>query len=92
VHYKAPSPKQVEIWEKAVVYCVWHLPTLWTAGEPRQETERRWIVPILLCYPDGFEGQLGEMTYDDERQEFTLLSDKAASAERSPRRGRIQTH
>jgi hypothetical protein len=75
--------KQEEIWEKAAAFCAWNLPTLWTADEPRQETDRRWIVPIILRYPGGHEGKLGEMAFDEERQEFTLLGDKAALAERA---------
>jgi hypothetical protein len=80
---KTLSPRQVEIWEKAVAYCVRQLPTLWTVGEPKHEPVRGWIIPIVLCYPDGFEGELGEMAYDEEHQEFTLLSDKATLAERA---------
>jgi hypothetical protein len=77
------SSKQEEIWEKAVAFCAWNLPTLWTAGEPRQETDRRWIVPIILRYLDGYEGCLGEMTFDDHRQVFTLVTDKATLAKRA---------
>jgi hypothetical protein len=68
---------------KAAAFCAWNLPTLWTAGEPRQESDRRWVVPIMLRYLDGHEGMLGEMTFDAQRQEFTLLTDKAALAERA---------
>ena len=77
------SRKQEEVWEKAAAFCAWNLPTLWTAGEPRQETDRRWIVPIMLRYLDGYEGKLGEMAFDEPRQEFTLLTDKATLAERA---------
>lgn len=75
--------KQEEIWEEAAAFCAWNLPTLWTAGEPRQESDRRWIVPIMLRYLDGYEGKLGEMAYDKQRQEFTLLTDKVTLAERA---------
>lgn len=75
--------KQQEIWQKAIVFCVWNLPTLWTAGEPRQEARKRWIVPIVLRYLDGYEGNLGEMMFDEQRQVFTLLTDKASLAERA---------
>jgi hypothetical protein len=74
---------QEAIWVKATAFCAWNLPTLWTAGERRQESERRWVVPIILRYPDGHEGKLGEMTFDAHRQEFTLLTDRAALAERA---------
>jgi len=79
------SPEQVWIWEKAVAFCVRNLPTLWTAGEPQQEpgSAIRWIVPIVLGYPDGYEGKLGEMAWDEQRQEFTLLTDKDLLAERA---------
>ena len=59
------------------------MPTLWTAGEPRQDAQERWIVPIVLRYPDGYEGSLGEMVWDEPRQEFTLLSDRATLADRA---------
>src|SRR5207244_9577690 len=75
------SQKQKQLWENAIVFCVRNLPTLWTADEPRRETTGRWIVPIVLCYPDGFEGKLGEMAWDELRQDFTLLTDKASLAE-----------
>ena len=79
------SPEQVRIWEKAIAFCVRHLPTLWTAGEPQQQpgSATRWIVPIVLCYPDGFEGKLGEMAWDEQCQEFTVLTDKATLADRA---------
>jgi hypothetical protein len=77
------TPEQQEIWEKAAAYCVRHLPTLWTAGEPRQETPQAWVVPIILRYPDGHEGTLGEMAWDGRRQEFTLLTSRAVLSERA---------
>ena len=79
------SPEQVWIWEQAVAFCVRHLPTLWTAGEPQREpgSATRWIVPIVLGYPDGYEGKLGEMAWDEQRQEFTVLTDKDRLAERA---------
>ena len=79
------SPEQVWIWEQAVAFCVRHLPTLWTAGEPQREpgSATRWIVPIVLGYPDGYEGKLGEMAWDELRQEFTVLTDKDQLAERA---------
>ena len=68
-----------------MAFCVRHLPTLWTAGEPRRApgSATRWIVPIVLCYPDGYEGTLGEMAWDEQHQEFTLTTDKAVLAERA---------
>ena len=82
---QALSPEQVWIWENALAFCVRHLPTLWTAGEPQREpgSATRWIVPIVLGYPDGYEGKLGEMAWDEQRQEFTLLTDKHLLAERA---------
>ena len=79
------SPEQVHIWEKAVAFCVRHLPTLWTAGEPRRQPgpAERWIVPIVLCYPDGFEGRLGEMAWDEQSQEFTILTERTVLSERA---------
>ncbi len=75
--------KQEAIWKKATTFCAWNLPTLWTAGEPRQESDRRWIVPIILRYSDGHQGQLGEMAFDEQRQEFSLMADKTDLAERA---------
>jgi hypothetical protein len=77
------SPVQVEIWEKAVAFCVRKLPTLWTAGEPRRDLESvgRWIVPIVLR-SEKWEGILGEMVFDEQLQEFTL-PDRAILSERA---------
>jgi len=80
---KPLSPAKLEIWEKAAAFCVRHLPTLWTAGEPRQEPGGKWIVPIVLRYPDGFEGTLGEMAFDKQREQFTLLTERAVLSERA---------
>lgn len=77
------SQQQERIWEKAVGFCAWNLPTLWTAGEPRQESGGRWLVPIILRYLDGYEGHLGDMVFDEQRQEFILIADKATLAERA---------
>jgi hypothetical protein len=75
--------EHLEIWEKAAAFCVRHLPTLWTAGEPRQQSPQTWIVPIVLRYPDGYEGTLGEMAWDGQRQQFILLTDRAVLSERA---------
>jgi hypothetical protein len=85
-HVRGERPltrEREEIWEKAAAYCVRHLPTLWTAGEPRQESEGRWIVPIVLRYPDGYEGILGEMAWDEKPQEFILLTARDILSERA---------
>jgi hypothetical protein len=70
------TQEQQEIWEKAAAFCVRNLPTLWAAGEPRQQAPQEWIVPIVLRYPDGYEGTLGELAWDGVRQAFTLLTKK----------------
>ncbi len=79
------SRQQEEIWEKAVAYCVRQLPTLWTAGAPQPPagSGTHWIVPIVLCYPDGYEAKLGEMVFDEQAQDFTLVTDKPTLAERA---------
>jgi hypothetical protein len=77
------SRKQEEIWEQAAAFCVRNLPTLWTAGEPRRESEGRWIVPIVLRYPDGYEGALGELAWDEKPQEFTLVTPRESLSERA---------
>lgn len=79
------SPEQVLVWEKAAAFCVRNLPTLWTAGEPRREpgSAIRWLVPIVLRYLDGQEGKLGEMVFDEQRQEFTVLTDRGTLVERA---------
>jgi hypothetical protein len=77
------SPEQEQVWEKAAAFCVRHFPTLWTAGEPRQDGQNRWFVPIVLRYPGGYEGTLGEMTWDEQRQDFVLLTDRAGLSERA---------
>ena len=79
------SPEQERIWEQAAAFCVRRLPTLWTAGEPRREPQPpgRWIVPIVLRYPEGHEGTLGEMAFDEQRQDFTLLTERAVLSERA---------
>jgi hypothetical protein len=77
------TQEQQEIWEKAAAFCVRRLPTLWTAGEPRQQAPQEWIVPIVLRYPDGYEGVLGEMAWDGPRQAFTLLTERNILSERA---------
>jgi hypothetical protein len=77
------SREQQDVWEKAAAFCVRHLPTLWTAGQPRQDAGGGWVVPIVLRYPDGYEGTLGEMAWSAERQQFTVLTDRAALSERA---------
>ena len=76
---------QERIWEQAAAFCVRRLPTLWTAGEPRcnPEAPGTWIVPIVLRYPEGHEGVLGEMAFDEQRQDFTLLTERAVLSERA---------
>jgi hypothetical protein len=97
VHNAIPAPRrgtprtlaltqeQEEIWEKAAAFCVRHLPTLWTAGEPRRQSRQGWVVPIILRYPDGYEGILGEMAWDGLRQAFTLLTERTILSERARR-------
>jgi hypothetical protein len=75
--------EQEALWEQAAAFCVRNLPTLWTAGEPRRESEGRWIVPIVLRYPDGYEGILGEMAWDEKPQAFTLLTAREVLSERA---------
>jgi hypothetical protein len=85
-HVRAERPltrEQEEIWEQAAAFCVRHLPTLWTAGEPRLESQGRWIVPIVLRYPDGYEGILGEMAWDEKLQAFILLTARDVLSERA---------
>jgi hypothetical protein len=73
------------IWEEAAAFCVRQFPTLWTAGEPRRDQEMagRWLVPIVLRYPDGHEGVLGEMVWDGRLQSFTVLTDRATLSKRA---------
>src|SRR5262249_6513406 len=82
---KPGNPKCVEIWEKASAFCILNFPTLWTASEPRELPGRGWIVPLVLRYPDGFEGALGEMAFDQQSQVFTLLTDRSVLSERAHR-------
>jgi len=79
----ALTQEQQELWKKAAAFCVRHLPTLWTAGEPQQQSPQNWIVPIVLRYPDGHEGILGELAWDGLRQEFTLLTERTVLSERA---------
>jgi hypothetical protein len=43
-------------------------PMLWTVAGIREEKasdgSRRWIIPVHLRYPTGFEGYLGDLVYD----------------------------
>lgn len=52
----------------AAEYCLFHFPTLYTAGVPRPALDRRrgsWFVPIVVVHPEhGVIGEVGELTVD----------------------------
>jgi hypothetical protein len=50
--------------------------------EPVQGS-RRWIITVMLRYPTGFEGEIGDLLYDG--QEFTFLTPPEVRKERARR-------
>lgn len=75
------------ITQKAAVYCLLHFPHLWTAGNARRDAaaagQACWIVPVVLRYPTGFGGEIGLLSYDEAKDEFTVLTDREAMRERA---------
>ncbi len=56
---------------KAMAWIVDHLPDRYCAGEPRFDVHAlNWRVPILLSYPNGQGGEVGELKFDARTQEL----------------------
>jgi hypothetical protein len=85
--HKLKVPKTVEaedisVARKAAVYCLFHYPSLWTAGPPRWNgVEQRWTIPVFLRYPTGHEAELGQLAFDGK--EFTPLTERAVTEKRA---------
>jgi hypothetical protein len=77
-----PPGEDSVVAQKAAVYCVLHFPTLWTARLPRWDAAaRRWVVPVVVRYPTGDEGELGDLAFDGHS--FTLLTTHEEMARRA---------
>jgi hypothetical protein len=52
--------------QRAIEYCLFHYPTLYTAGVPRPHASQKvWIVPIVLEDPEaGISEAVGELRID----------------------------
>jgi hypothetical protein len=76
-----------EILRRAQIYLLFEAkcPMLWTVAGIREEKgadgSRRWIIPIHLRYPTGFEGYLGDLLYDGAR--FAELTDRGLMQKRA---------
>ena len=72
------TSKEERILRKAQIYLLFEAkrPMLWTVGGIREDQDddgtRRWIVAVHLRYPTGFEGHLGDLSYDGAK--FTELT------------------
>src|SRR5262249_5486485 len=70
-HRARPSPAPVDADQARLAvaeYCLFHYPTLFTAGVPRSSTwngTAAWTVPIVLTHPNqGVIGEAGEPLVD----------------------------
>jgi hypothetical protein len=79
----------------AVEYCLFHYPTLYTAGVPRSRLPlhaQNWVVPIVLASPSqGVMGEVGELCIDGRTGEVITATDRAkvVAAGEQLYRGRI---
>ena len=65
----------------AMVYCLFHYPTLYTGGPPKRSPlsdNRAWVVPIILSSPShGVMGQVGELKIDAYTGEVIAGTDRS---------------
>ena len=74
--------EDIRVARKAAIYCLFHYPSLWTAGLPRwNDAEQRWTIPVILRYPTGHEAELGQLAFDGK--EFTPLTERPVMDERA---------
>ncbi len=60
-----------EIVAAAMMWIAAHLPDRYCAGEPRFEIRAfGWQVPVLLSYPNGKHGLVGELVFDSRTHEL----------------------
>jgi hypothetical protein len=66
----------------ATEYCLFHFPTLYTAGTPSLASQCdgvRWTVPIVLATPArGLLGQVGELHIDARSGQVIGSTDRSA--------------
>jgi hypothetical protein len=81
------NAEEEQILQKAQAYLLFEAkrPMLWTVAGIRTEKghdgSRRWIIPVHLRYPTGFEGYLGDLLYDGAT--ITQLTDLELMRERA---------
>jgi hypothetical protein len=64
--------KSDEIVAAAMVWITDHLPDRYCAGEPRFDVQTlSWRVPVLLSYPSGKGGEVGELIFDARSYELS---------------------
>ncbi len=80
---KHATSDQDSICAKAATYCLMHFPTLWTVGTARKTAtdKHSWIITVVLRYPTGHEGELGELLFDGKN--FTPLTARPLMDERA---------
>ena len=65
----------------ATEYCLFHYPTLYTAGAPclvSQKTKQVWVVPIVLASPTrGVLGEVGQLKIDLRSGQVIAATDRA---------------
>jgi hypothetical protein len=87
------NEEEGQVIQKAAAFCVRHFPTLWTAGVPMLESSgkssagrsspRRWIIPVILRYDTGAEGEVGSLAYHAQADLFTVLTDRSLMSQRA---------
>ncbi len=61
-----------EIVALAMAWITERLPDRYCAGEPRFDVRTlSWRVPVLLSYPSGKGGEVGELVFDSRNQELS---------------------
>src|SRR5258708_36311344 len=72
------NEEEEQILREALKYLVFkhgHLLVPSSIREERDQGSRRWILTVILRYPAGFAGEIGDLRYDG--QEFTFLTPPA---------------
>jgi hypothetical protein len=67
--------------QRAIEYCLFHYPTLYTAGVPKRSAQSAmnvWVIPIVLEDPEaGISERVGELRIDAETKEVVASTPAA---------------
>lgn len=77
-----PTAEQEAVMRKTIQYTLRKLGHLLVPGTPTASGNGKWVVPLIYRSCVGPDGEVGAIAYDEQRDEFTLLTDRAAMDER----------